>query len=59
MLLVKATLSIDGDMDDEDFEAHEDEIEDTVENAMTAARNYIAAELGRLGIGPIKVTVDL
>lgn len=56
-LLTEATIRITGEV--EDYEGHSDEIDDTVENAVIAARNYIAAELGRLGVGPVVVTVEM
>lgn len=59
MLLMKATVSITGDMDDADFEGISDELEDTVEEALHAAKNYIASKLGQLGVGPIVVTVEM
>lgn len=56
-LLIKSTLTITGEIDD--YEGHADEIEDVVEAGLIAAKNYIVSELGKLGIGPLVVSVEI
>lgn len=47
-LLIRATLTVSGDPDD--YEQHDEEIDDLVQESLQSAVNFIAAQLGKMGI---------